>query len=142
MIELSDKQRTQGVFRLSTFAPFFQARQENARNLHEVLRSSWQCCCNASHKVMLQLERKVDRGEDEFNMLCVVPPNDPQDQPQVRFLSISFESCLVSWGLKRLRVPLAGQSALADSNLPGLHPSKFGLEKLSHLNFVRYLLIS
>lgn len=75
MIELSDKQRSRGFQRTSTFAPFFKTNRDNANGLHGVLRSSWNCCCAASHKVMLRLERKIDRGEDEFNMLFVVPSN-------------------------------------------------------------------
>jgi len=107
MIELSDKQRTQGGFQqLSKLAPFFRATRENANTLHEALRSSWKCCCNASHKIMLQLERKVERGEDEFNILCVLPSTDSQAQTQVRVLRLSLGTSLTVCVRFKWRVPL------------------------------------
>lgn len=75
IIDLCDKQRSQGFLKTSTFAPLFKASRDNANGLHGVLKNGWNCCCTASHKVMPRLERKVDRRQDEFNMLCVVPSN-------------------------------------------------------------------
>lgn len=89
MIELSDRHRAQGGLQpLSTFAPFFRASRENANNLYGALKNGWNCYCSTAHRVMLQLERKLDRGEDEFKILCVMPSAIVEDEFQVSICRI------------------------------------------------------
>jgi hypothetical protein len=88
MIELSDQQSLRGGFRSKTISsglgPFFTRTRENANSLHGVSKSGWSCCCKASHKVLLQLERKVDQRDDNFNVLCCLPKNPEDADDEVR----------------------------------------------------------
>ncbi|KAH6717894.1 hypothetical protein BKA61DRAFT_293944 [Leptodontidium sp. MPI-SDFR-AT-0119] len=70
MVELSDKQRLQGLTRTtSSFTPFFKKIRENANSLHGVLKNGWNCHCSDSHKAMLRLERRVEGADDDFKLL-------------------------------------------------------------------------
>jgi hypothetical protein len=86
MVELSDRQRLRGGFRSkmtsSSFGPFFKRTRDNSNSLHDILKNGWSCCCKVSHKVLLQLERKVDEGDDDFKVLCCIPtdPNSTNDE--------------------------------------------------------------
>jgi hypothetical protein len=88
MVELSDRQSLRGGFRSKTtssgLGPFFKKTRENANNLHGLLKSSWNCCCEVSHKVLIQLERRVDQGDDNFNLLCCLPENKEKMDDEVR----------------------------------------------------------
>jgi hypothetical protein len=57
----------------SKIAPFFSKVRENALDMHVVLKNGWHCCCTNTHKVMLQLERRVNNRELEFGILLAVP---------------------------------------------------------------------
>jgi hypothetical protein len=73
MIELSDKQRLQGVRIVSSLVPFFGKIWQASSELYEALKTGWHCHCIVSHKALLQLERRIENLDSNFNVLFVLP---------------------------------------------------------------------
>lgn len=56
-----------------SMATFFNRVMDNARNLHSVFKNGWHCGCSDPHRAMLQLERRAQDRESDFNALFLLP---------------------------------------------------------------------
>ncbi|EPE34411.1 hypothetical protein GLAREA_10105 [Glarea lozoyensis ATCC 20868] len=127
MVVLSDRQSVRGGFRSKTassgLGPFFQKTRENANNLHELLKSSWHCCCEVSHKVLIQLERRVDHGDDNFNLLCYLPETKEKmdDKNFANYLQHSVK-VKISQQIDTPKIPVTPKSVEANLKPPVVSP--------------------
>lgn len=78
MVELSDKQRLQGMRIASSFAPFFKKIWQASSELYEFLKAGWHCRCVVSHKALLRLERRIENLDFNFNILFILPSIEAQ----------------------------------------------------------------
>lgn len=72
MLELSDKQPQGKERALSSIAPFLDKVRNNAYSLREALKNAWHCHCSSTHKALLQLEKRDNEREADFNVLFVL----------------------------------------------------------------------
>jgi hypothetical protein len=79
MLALRDAQPRGKERAVSSVVPFLSRVRTNAYNLHEALKSAWHCRCSSAHTPMLQLERRDQDRESDFNILFVLRRHEKQD---------------------------------------------------------------